>query len=1369
LDVERLAPGQLWLAEIEAALQSSKCMILYVGREGVRNWVDRELRVALDRSVRDPDFRLIPILGPGALAQDLPLFLRQYQWLDSRQGLGSPDPLGKLLAAISGGQGKPVSPLPLGDSPFRGLLSYHEEDALLFYGRDKETEDLVAKVSSCSFLALTGDSGSGKSSLIRAGLIPALHRGRARSGNAWVNAWRIAVCRPGDTPFRELAEASAQLEPSLTSAERMTFISEMNKQLSHGSDGLRNGIVALGLASGVHRLLVVDQFEEIFTLCSDKSERLRYIDTLLDVARSHSASPVHVIIVIRADFYSYCWQHGELIRRINANQYATPRMTRLQLCEAIEKPAALAGVSIETGLLEILLDDAADEPGSLPLLEHALEQLWSLKNGTTLTHNAYRQIGRLSGSLQTHAEATYNALDASEQEISRKMLLKLVRLGEESSRDTRRRRLSRDLVAGNPDIAPRVLQKLADARLLVLGDNVELAHEALLVGWPRYQRWIAQNRDAMRIEKQLSEVTEEWIARNCSRDVLYRGTRLAEAEEWANSRGDVPPETVVFLQTSREEQHRELAEAESLRQHELDLAQKLQQEAEARARTEHRLSRRNWRFALAFLAVAVGAISFAAFASIQLRTAQSRAFAARAEKALKVDPIEALVLAIEATQRQGTYEATAALFKALEAPHVLAVLQHPDRVLDAVFSHDGKLLFTTCDDNKIRIWDTETGRELHVLTGHQKTINSIAVSSDDHLIATASADKTTRLWNVQGARLATTFIGHAEPVNSVEFSADGKTLLTASSDGTARTWDVASGRELLRFNGHAGLVSSATFSQDGRVVVTAGSDHTPRAWDAHTGQILFLMQGHEKGVTRARFSPKGATILTVGEDGARVWDANTGRQLFLLTNEVSDPQFAEYSPDGERIVTAGSHGTAAVWNAHTGEKARILSGHRDDVYSATFSPDGEVIVTGANDDSARIWDVPTGLELATLLGHHGLVTATRVSSDGKQIATVSWDGTVRLWSSTLGSTLYTIERLDTDFCEPIFSPDGKMIAVPRDGRVQVARGDNGSPVLDCKNVKNDVRDAVFSPDSRLIATADYDGKIRVWNIKAGAVQCSAESEGKGGDQQIYFSRDGATVAVTGSHTHVWNTSDCSPTSERQTSLWDDRAEHMAGDREGSTSPDGKYSLTFESVENEPIGVDIWDAKSGKKLYQINGHQPRVEHAGYQASFSPDSLMVLTSGLDLTARLWSVADGSEIEVLRGHEDVVRDATFSPDGKMIVTTGDDHTIRIWETATAHELFSFSSHGYSPVIVRFSPDGSRLYSASFERDLALHVARRSSVLVWSIRPEDMLTIAESRLPVTLSRAERGRMIAGKPERTTAHAGAVTNSKEGTDTPEQ
>ena len=567
-DKDDLLPGDRWQEQLEQAIRQSSGMIVYVGRVGIEKWVDREVRLGLELNTQDAaKFSFIPVLGPGSNPENLPPFLKQQQCADLRDTASAPEQMRRVLKVLM----RRPSPLTREadywreHSPFRGLQAFDPEHSWLFFGRDGETEQLLRLLGREQLLGVVGNSGSGKSSLVRAGLLPALQRGRFQFNGSWVNSWRVAVFRPGGAPFQELAEALPQLAPELTLSERIDFIKTLkDKHLATGTEGLRNAIVAMANHSisqmaGTRVLLVADQFEELFTLTSDKAERNRYIDSLLAAARFETANPIHIVLTLRGDFYSHCIDHTELGRHLASNQFSVPRMRREQLCQAIEKPLAFAGASPEPGLIEAILSEVGDEPGNLPLLEHALLELWEQRQGQMITHKAYNEIGRIGGALKNRADRVYEELkDPQRQDVARKIFLALTQLGEKSE-DTRRRSRKVDLmsIGGDETTTAEVLKTLTDRRLITSSAEaegkegvVEVAHEVLIREWGKLREWLDASREAIQFERRLEQAAQDWCrsSNEVRPEHLLRGKRLKQALEWVKEHSkDLSPTVKDFL------------------------------------------------------------------------------------------------------------------------------------------------------------------------------------------------------------------------------------------------------------------------------------------------------------------------------------------------------------------------------------------------------------------------------------------------------------------------------------------------------------------------------------------------------------------------------------------------------------------------------------------------------------------------------------------------------------------------------------------------------------------------------------------------------------------------------------------------------
>ncbi|HYO16288.1 MAG TPA: TIR domain-containing protein [Thermoanaerobaculia bacterium] len=665
LDVWHLIPGAPWQEAIEKALQSCATVAVCLGPSGTGPWQNEEMRAAINRRVTDREgtFRVIPVLLPGAERGErsrLPAFLTATTWVEFRDTLDDRRALHRLVCGIRGIEPDPELEGVVaveGVSPYRGLQFFDVEDARFFFGREALTQWLLDKLRPASaenrFLAIVGPSGSGKSSLARAGLLASLKKGDAIAGS---QDWPVAVCKPGAQPLESLAVA-------LTSAARLgdsvSALRELIRDLREDSRTLHL-ITRLALhdVPAERRFVVlVDQFEEVFTLCSDEAQRQPFVDNLLDAATAAEGRTV-IVLTLRADFYGRCAAYPNLAAAVSDRQILVGAMTRDELRRAIERPALLAGCELDPGLVDLLLEETEGQPGSLPLLQHALLQLWDRRKGRRLTVEAYREIGGVEGALEKYAEGVYGDLPEAEKEVCHQVLLRLVQPGE-GTVPTRCRLLLEELKPVNEQGARAVedvVQKLAGARLLTTGDEknptVELSHEALTTGWKKLTEWIEADREALLVRRQLDDAVEDWIANGREPSYLYRGGRLAQAEEWAASRsGELSRSEREFLDAS-------LALRDAERQRERDRARRFKRLAAGLAAG----------LALALVAGVVAVLQ-ARQSERRRMTAVARELETRVDPVFQSQPVTGLLLAIQAVRfaREGEDPEIPALEEALRS------------------------------------------------------------------------------------------------------------------------------------------------------------------------------------------------------------------------------------------------------------------------------------------------------------------------------------------------------------------------------------------------------------------------------------------------------------------------------------------------------------------------------------------------------------------------------------------------------------------------------------------------------------------------------------------------------------------------------
>ena len=1158
-------------------------------------------------------------------------------------------------------------------SPFRGLQMFQPEDAWLFFGRDSEIEDLLIRLGQFPILTVIGNSGCGKSSLVRAGLVPALRAGRFRYGNSTVGGWRVAILRPSGAPFDYLAEVlPSQLAPELSVGEQAGFIAECRNKLPSGGEALLDAISALANAAeqngGTRVLLVVDQFEELFTLTASRDLRERYIDALLAAARWDASMPVHVVLVLRADFYAHCLEHAGLGRCLQANLYNVPRMDHEQLREAIEKRLALAGARAEPGLIDSLLDDVGTEPGDLALLEHALGRLWERCGGfgRTLSNDAYSAIGRLRGALSAHADEVYGQItDPAQKQLVQRIFLELVQLGE-GAPDTRRRVRKAELLAlGAPEEVEPLLARLTSSRLIAMGSEgaetfAEVSHEALIREWSMLREWLAQNREELQLGRRLIQAAQEWDDLKRDQGALLQGARLAQGREWLLRHAAAPALLREFVEAS--------------------VAARAEAEERELRKQKAAATRLRW-FACALAVLLLVALGATWYAHRQRVLAEARALAAQSEQMLARDQGRALDLAMHGWETAKTPETYVALTKAL--PQTLNILNHDGEIVVSVFSPDGERVLTASYDHTARVWDAVDGHLIVTLKGHSDKVFFAAYSPDGRLIVTASWDHKARVWNAADGRLVTTLQGHSDILNRAEFSPDGHRIVTASSDHTARVWNAADGRLLVTLKGHTEAVWAATFSPDSRLIATASFDGTARMWSADDGRLLAVLHGDGPEIYRAEFSPDGRRVVTASHDHtARVWSTADGHLLATLHHDGL-VQRATFSPDGQRIVTASSDHTARVWSTTDGRLLATLN-HQGVVHHVEFSADGKHIVTGSYDNTAQVWDTITGRLLATLQGHTAPVMHAAFSPDGQRIVTGSFDHTARVWNLAGGRLQATLRGHAGEVWAAALSPDGqRIVTASADHTAKVWRVADGQLLTTLEGHAEAIIQAKFSPDGTRIVTAGADQTARIWDAASGG-QLAILRGHTGRVIFAQFSPDGKRI-VTSSFDHTAR-------------VWDAADGRLLATLQGHTdrvfratfSPDGQRIVT--------AGWDhtarVWNAADGRLLATLQ-HEDKVT----DAEFSPDGQRIVTASWDHTARVWGVSDRHLLATLQGHIDRVWTAVFSADGQQVLTSDADHTARVWNAIDGHVLATLRGHKDAIWSASFSAGGERISSASWD----------------------------------------------------------------------
>jgi len=560
---------------------------------------------------------------------------------------------------------------------------------------------------------------------------------------------------------------------------------------------------------------------------------------------------------------------------------------------------------------------------------------------------------------------------------------------------------------------------------------------------------------------------------------------------------------------------------------------------------------------------------------------------------------------------------------------------HRSRVSSVAWSADGRTLASGSDDNTVRLWEAESGREVRTLAGHGNWVLSVAWSPDGRTLASGSLDYSVRLWEAESGRELRTLSGHRERVLSVAWSPDGRTLASGSVDSTVRLWEAESGRELRTLSGHGNWVWSVAWSPDGRTLASGSLDKTVWLWEAESGRALRTLSGHVNGVSSVAWSPDGRTLASGSSDSTvLLWEAESGRALRTLSGHVNGVSSVAWSPDGRTLASGSSDSTVRLWEAESGRALRTLSGHGNGVWSVAWSPNGRTLASRSSDSTVRLWEAESGRALRTLPGHVNGVWSVAWSPDGRTLATGSDDNTVRLWEAESGRALRTLPGHVNGVSSVTWSPDGRTLATGSDDNtVRLWEAESGRALRALSGHVNGVSSVAWSPDGRTLAAGSNDNTVRLWEAESG--------------------RELRTLS--GHRERVWSVA------------W---------------SPDGR-TLAAGSNDNT---VRLWEAESGRELRTLSGHRNRV----WSVAWSPDGQTLASGSDDNTVRLWEAESGRELRTLSGHGYLVRSVAWSPDGQTLASGSLDATIRIWDTATGRCLLLVWQQFGGTVACVLSEDG-------------------------------------------------------------------------------
>lgn len=1183
--------------------------------------------------------------------------------------------------------------------PYRGLEVFEADHLHYYFGRETATRELLNLLSRLDFVAVVGVSGSGKSSLVRAGLAKGLQ------------TWSIpglterlrCVFNPGSTPLLNLVLALATLSPRNTKRLAKSFniqTSALIKERAarHKANDALNVQPPRTLAAALQKLyqsqgllLIVDQFERLYTECQDEIIRNQFIDTLLLAAGEN----IKVILTLRADFYAQALAHTGLAQVIKENQMTLLPMDEGELRQVIIEPAKTLRRSFQPGLAERLIVDVRGRAGDLPLLEFALMELWELDaESGVLTLASYEGLGYeapdgkrfpgLQGAIAQRAEQVWQRLSEADKVVAKRIFLGLITPGnvDERGKQIVENSSRRAWQAELDERAQQVAERLVSSRLVTTGKDplseqatVEVAHEALLRAWPRLQQWLVDYQPFLHwYNRELTPFLHRWLDQKQHSDFLLPLASLNQAQYWLQQYPDeLSGSPVKYIQASHEKQELERIALERRRRRitwtavgaaiiflflaiialmQWNEAERQRFEAEvARATSEARREE----------------------ADQQRQLAVARQLAAQSQVMLDNSGsglIRSTLLAIESLRLSHTLEGDQVIRQGLDLlSRSVARMPHEDAVVDTAFSRDGRWVATGSLDGTTRVWETASGHEL-IRVNQEAPVEAIALSPDDRWLATGGG-KAIKVWNVATGKELTRGV-HSSSVKTIAFSPNGKWLASGTLDGTVKLWHTSTSQEVT-IVGHHDEVWAVTFSPNSRWLATGSWDGSTKIWEVTTGKLVAFLS-HEKGVLTVAFSPDSNWLATGSLDGiARVWEVPTGKEITRMAH-YGQVETVAFSPDSTWLATGagGYDNSARVWEVATGKELARMN-HDGSVQSLAFSADGKCLATGSLDNTARIWNAATGEETARMV-HKGLRQVSLIRNVGP-LSPLQFGSNLRI--SPEGGV-----------SDVAFSRDGKWLATGSyDNTAQVWEVTANQEIANFGH-EEAVRDIEFSPDSRWLITksgvyTDILPDERLWEVVSGK-EISLLPYGYSGGN-ITFSPDGKYLATEmGINTvHIWDTA-----------LKKDMFEIVLDDtvRVISFSPDGKW-LATGSWDNT---ISIWNIATRDEVSRIlsKGEVWNIE-------FSSDNRWVIVrGGYSRDVQIWETTSGQKIAQL-DHSEQLRVAAVSSDGKWLVTTSSGY-VRVWETATGREISQIEFKNSLETVI-FSPDGKWLLikSPSWEDD--------------------------------------------------------------------
>ncbi len=1138
-------------------------------------------------------------------------------------------------------------------NPYKGLRTFQEADAVNFFGRRTLIDRLADRMRESGqynrFLAVVGPSGSGKSSVVKAGLIPALRKGALPHSRSW---YYVEIV-PGVQPFKELEAAltSIAVQPPRDLDERL----------------MRNPREMLSIVNQILQgdqttelFLLIDQFEELFTQVSE-AVRDRFLESLY-TAVSTPGSRVRVVVTLRADFYDrplLLPTISEIMRL--RTEVITPLSTD-ELYEAIIEPARRLGVTLESGLETAIAQEVDDHPGALPLLQYLMSELFQRRQGMMMTIDAYRAMGGVRGALAKRAEEIYEGFSPEQRIAMQQLYLRLITLGE-GTEDTRRRPLLAEVTAltGNVTVMREVIDVLGKARLLTFdrdpesrAPTIEVTHEAIIREWNRLRAWLDASRNDVRLQRNLAALTAEWLAAGRDPSYLLRDARLRQFEMWAQeSTVELTTDERAFIDTSLQEQ----AKRQTIEQRRAENERKLEQSARNRLRI---LVAVMAVALLAGIALAGYALNESRRAQVESEISQSLAQAANAERALaEGDADLAIVLALEANRGENTApQALRTLTEVVFSPGTRAIIQAHSSFVTAVdIDAQGRYVVSASRDGLVRLWSLADGSRVRELAGHRGDVQAAVFSPDGRQIASGALDFRTILWDVETGAILHTLEGHSAAVRTVAFSPDGRTLVTGGRDSDILVWDAESGVLLQRMSQHTATVQALAFSPSGEVLASGSGNGEIIFWDTRTWTPLRQLAGSTNGVNDLDFFSDGARIVSALADGTlAVWQVATGTlDRSIAVNAL--PLSLELVPSDVVAFVGLNNGTMLLVDVSTGQTRDLLRGHIGEVYGVALSADGRIGATGAVDATVRLWNVTNPAEQARYTDHRGRITGLALTGTSGRIISASVDQTLHIRDGfdqparvfAIGAPIRSMS-MTTD--------ENDVLLGLADGTVRRMRVSDGETVSEFRPHDSAVLALSVSGDRAV--SSSQGGGLRVWDVTSGTIENTIDGY-SGAILDVALSRTGALIAFG--------------IDDNSVVVWDRETNRERRRMQGAQTPAASVAISPNGARvaagTRDGTVFVWDAATGALVYQLSGHTRDV----WSLAFSPDGTSLISAGGDGVILWWDMTTGEAIERFSAAVAPVLKVAVDPAQQYIVSGADRGVVQVWRLYSGDRLIEWA----------------------------------------------------------------------------------------------